>query len=173
MILGIDKRADLRQLVKIIGDDRFSFGSAERLMQTMGLTPGSVSPFGLIHACEPECARDHRRGPAKRRAADLPSEHQYRERDDLVCRSREVPGFARQCRSLHSRVGPTYPRSLWPHVGAQDALPKPDAVRRHFDELVVVDPLDGLLEPELGAAESGARLRRRSRRACSSASFPS
>lgn len=49
VILGIDKRADLRQLVKIIGDDRFSFGSAERLMQTMGLTPGSVSPFGLIH----------------------------------------------------------------------------------------------------------------------------
>ena len=50
VILGIDKRADLRQLVKIIGDDRFSFGSPERLMQTMGLTPGSVSPFGLIHA---------------------------------------------------------------------------------------------------------------------------
>ncbi len=49
VILGIDKRADLRQLVKIIGDDRFSFGSAERLMQTMRLTPGSVSPFGLIH----------------------------------------------------------------------------------------------------------------------------
>ena len=49
VILGIEKRADLRQLVKIIGDDRFSFGSADRLMQTMGLTPGSVSPFGLIH----------------------------------------------------------------------------------------------------------------------------
>lgn len=49
VILGIEKRADLRQLVKIIGDDRFSFGSAERLMQTLGLTPGSVSPFGLIH----------------------------------------------------------------------------------------------------------------------------
>ena len=49
VILGIEKRADLRQLVKIIGDDRFSFGSAERLMQTMGLTPGSVSPFGLLH----------------------------------------------------------------------------------------------------------------------------
>ena len=49
VILGIEKRADLRQLVKIIGDDRFSFGSAERLMDTMGLTPGSVSPFGLLH----------------------------------------------------------------------------------------------------------------------------
>ena len=49
VILGVDKRADLRQLVKIIGDDRFSFGSAERLMQTLGVTPGSVSPFGLLH----------------------------------------------------------------------------------------------------------------------------
>jgi Ala-tRNA(Pro) deacylase len=26
-----------------------SFGSPERLMATLGLTPGSVSPFGLIH----------------------------------------------------------------------------------------------------------------------------
>ena len=49
VVLGIDKRADLRELVKIIGDDRFSFGSPERLMQTLGVTPGSVSPFGLLH----------------------------------------------------------------------------------------------------------------------------
>ena len=50
VILGVEKRADLQQLVKIIGDDRFSFGSAERLVQTLGVTPGSVSPFGLLHA---------------------------------------------------------------------------------------------------------------------------
>jgi Ala-tRNA(Pro) deacylase len=49
VILSIDKQADLRQLVKIIGDDRFSFGSPERLMATLGVTPGSVSPFGLLH----------------------------------------------------------------------------------------------------------------------------
>jgi len=49
VILGVDKRADLQQLVKVIGDDRFSFGSAERLMATLGVTPGSVSPFGLLH----------------------------------------------------------------------------------------------------------------------------
>jgi Ala-tRNA(Pro) deacylase len=48
VILGIEKRADLKELVKIIGDDRFSFGSAERLKHTLGLTPGSVSPFGLL-----------------------------------------------------------------------------------------------------------------------------
>ena len=49
VILEISKQADLRQLVKIIGDDRFSFGSPERLMDTLGVTPGSVSPFGLLH----------------------------------------------------------------------------------------------------------------------------
>jgi Ala-tRNA(Pro) deacylase len=49
VILEIGKQADLRHLVKIIGDDRLSFGSPERLMATMGLTPGSVSPFGLLN----------------------------------------------------------------------------------------------------------------------------
>ena len=49
VIVGVEKRVDLQQLVKTIGDDRLSFGSAERLMQTLGLTPGSVSPFGLLH----------------------------------------------------------------------------------------------------------------------------
>ncbi len=48
-ILGIHKQADLRRLVKIVGDDRFSFGSAERLQDCLGVTPGSVSPFGLIN----------------------------------------------------------------------------------------------------------------------------
>jgi Ala-tRNA(Pro) deacylase len=49
VILGIEKQADLRHLVKIIGDDRLSFGSPERLMKYLGVTPGSVSPLGLIH----------------------------------------------------------------------------------------------------------------------------
>ncbi len=49
VILGIEKQADLRHLVKVIGDDRLSFGSPERLMSNLGITPGSVSPFGLIH----------------------------------------------------------------------------------------------------------------------------
>jgi Ala-tRNA(Pro) deacylase len=49
VILEINKQADLRELVKVIGDDRFSFGSPERLMDTLGVTPGSVSPFGLLH----------------------------------------------------------------------------------------------------------------------------
>jgi Ala-tRNA(Pro) deacylase len=49
VILEIAKRADLKDLVKIVGDDRLSFGSPERLMQALQLTPGSVSPFGLLN----------------------------------------------------------------------------------------------------------------------------
>jgi Ala-tRNA(Pro) deacylase len=49
VILAVDKQADLRQLVKVIGDDRLSFGSPDRLMSHLGVTPGSVSVFGLIH----------------------------------------------------------------------------------------------------------------------------
>ena len=49
VILGIDKQADLKGLVTLVGDDRLSFASPERLMTHLGVTPGSVSPFGLIN----------------------------------------------------------------------------------------------------------------------------
>jgi len=40
---------DLQRLVTLIGDDRLSFASPDRLMRYLGLEPGSVSPFGLIN----------------------------------------------------------------------------------------------------------------------------
>jgi Ala-tRNA(Pro) deacylase len=43
------KRADLRAVADQIGDGKLSFGSPERLKTHLGLTPGSVSPFGLIN----------------------------------------------------------------------------------------------------------------------------
>src|SRR3954468_21606712 len=49
VILEISRRADLKDLVKVVGDDRLSFGSPDRLMAELGLTPGSVSPFGLLN----------------------------------------------------------------------------------------------------------------------------
>lgn len=48
-IVPIGKQADLRLLAEVIGDDRLSFASPARLMTCLGVTPGSVSPFGLIH----------------------------------------------------------------------------------------------------------------------------
>jgi len=49
VILSIAKRADLQQLVKVIGDDRLSFGSPDRLKAALNLTPGSVSAVGFIN----------------------------------------------------------------------------------------------------------------------------
>jgi Ala-tRNA(Pro) deacylase len=49
VILDHSKRADLRALSAELGDDRLGFASPERLMRYLHLTPGSVSPFGLIH----------------------------------------------------------------------------------------------------------------------------
>jgi Ala-tRNA(Pro) deacylase len=49
VVLEISKKADLKQIVRMVGDDRLSFGSPDRLMAELGLTPGSVSPFGLLN----------------------------------------------------------------------------------------------------------------------------
>lgn len=43
------KQTDLKVLREQIGCSRLSFGSEERLMKQLGLTKGSVSPFGLIN----------------------------------------------------------------------------------------------------------------------------
>ena len=84
VILAVEKQADLRQLVKVIGDDRLSFGSPDRLMSHLGVTPGSVSVFGLIHEGSNSGEGDRGRRPAVGGAADLPPERQPGERQHLV-----------------------------------------------------------------------------------------
>jgi Ala-tRNA(Pro) deacylase len=49
VILEHTKRADLRAVADQVGDGKLSFASPDRLMSYLGVTPGSVSPFGLIH----------------------------------------------------------------------------------------------------------------------------
>jgi Ala-tRNA(Pro) deacylase len=49
VIIDWRKRANLRSVSDQIGDGKLSFGSPDRLMKHLGVTPGSVSPFGLIH----------------------------------------------------------------------------------------------------------------------------
>jgi Ala-tRNA(Pro) deacylase len=49
LIMALLKRANLRAVADQIGDGRLSFGTPERMMTYLGVTPGSVSPFGLIH----------------------------------------------------------------------------------------------------------------------------
>ena len=49
VILELHKRANLRAVADQIGDGRLTFGAPEQMMSYLGVTPGSVSPFGLIH----------------------------------------------------------------------------------------------------------------------------
>lgn len=49
VIVEASRQVDLKALNRALGDDRLSFGSAERLMKYLGLAPGAVSPFGLLN----------------------------------------------------------------------------------------------------------------------------
>ena len=44
-----DTRVDLKALPRTIGSAKLSFGSAELMAQTLGVTPGAVTAFGLIN----------------------------------------------------------------------------------------------------------------------------
>jgi Ala-tRNA(Pro) deacylase len=44
-----DARVELNRLDKVIGSARLSFGSADRLWASLGVRPGSVTPFALIN----------------------------------------------------------------------------------------------------------------------------
>jgi Ala-tRNA(Pro) deacylase len=44
-----DRQIDLKALPNIIGAARLSFGSADRLLRVLGVTPGSVTPFAVIN----------------------------------------------------------------------------------------------------------------------------
>jgi Ala-tRNA(Pro) deacylase len=47
-----DTAIDLKRLHTVIGSARLSFGSAELMEQALGVTPGSVTAFGLINDVE-------------------------------------------------------------------------------------------------------------------------
>jgi Ala-tRNA(Pro) deacylase len=49
VVLEDTKRADLRHLARAIGSTRLSFASEESLEKQLQLTPGAVTPFGLIN----------------------------------------------------------------------------------------------------------------------------
>ena len=49
VILYYDSKLNIRELEQKLHQGKLSFASDRRLMQYLGLTPGSVSPFGLIN----------------------------------------------------------------------------------------------------------------------------
>ncbi len=49
VIVESRKSVDLKRLTDLLGEDRLSFASAERLERLLGLSAGAVSPFGLLN----------------------------------------------------------------------------------------------------------------------------
>jgi len=49
VILRHSKHANLRAVSDQLGDGKLTFGSPDRLKEHLGVTPGAVSPFGLIN----------------------------------------------------------------------------------------------------------------------------
>jgi Ala-tRNA(Pro) deacylase len=49
VVLAFTRRGDLAALGDLFGERKLGFASPERLLAHLGLTPGSVSPFGLIN----------------------------------------------------------------------------------------------------------------------------
>jgi Ala-tRNA(Pro) deacylase len=46
------RRIDMNRLSKALGSPRLSFGKPDLLLETLGVTPGSVTPFALINDAE-------------------------------------------------------------------------------------------------------------------------
>ncbi|WP_299589634.1 prolyl-tRNA synthetase associated domain-containing protein [uncultured Tateyamaria sp.] len=47
-----DQQIDLKTLNKTLGTGRLSFGSAERLMEHLGVRPGAVTPLAMINGAQ-------------------------------------------------------------------------------------------------------------------------
>lgn len=56
VILDEDKNINLKLLAKQIGSTRLSFAAEEKLFEKLKLTPGSVTPFGLINNTDSDVA---------------------------------------------------------------------------------------------------------------------
>ena len=49
VVANSETRVDLKALSKKLGAGRFSFGKPELLMETLGVTPGSVTAFAVVN----------------------------------------------------------------------------------------------------------------------------
>jgi len=49
VLLPAEKRTDLKKLAGLLGENKITFASPDDLQAKLGLTPGEVSPFGLLN----------------------------------------------------------------------------------------------------------------------------
>lgn len=49
VVLHCDQNMNIHQIEKMLKQGKLTFASEQRLMKWLGVTPGSVTPFGLIN----------------------------------------------------------------------------------------------------------------------------
>ncbi len=49
LTLHEDRQVDLRETARLVGTNRFSFASEQRLMHFLGVVPGAVSPLSILN----------------------------------------------------------------------------------------------------------------------------
>lgn len=50
LVVALEGRTlDLAEVARALGHKRFSFASSERLLRYLGVTPGAVTPFGVVN----------------------------------------------------------------------------------------------------------------------------
>lgn len=52
VVVGHDTAADLKRLKNLLGVDKLSFASPERLMSLLGVSPGAVTLLGIVNDAE-------------------------------------------------------------------------------------------------------------------------
>ncbi len=84
------RRVDTNRLAKVLGCPRLSFGKPELLLETLGVTPGSVTPFALIND------QDHHVQPLLDKAMlshDLLNYHPLTNEATTTIKSEDLPRF--------------------------------------------------------------------------------
>lgn len=84
------RRIDMNRLAKVLGCPRLSFGKPDLLLEVLGVTPGSVTPFALIND------RDHRVRPLLDKALldhDLLNYHPLTNEATTTIKSSDLPVF--------------------------------------------------------------------------------
>ncbi len=89
-----DREINLKALPDHIGSKRLSFGSADRLLRVLGVTPGSVSPFCVINdpTCEVELVLD-----AEMMSKDTINVHPLVNTQTTSVRTDDLLTFVRHC----------------------------------------------------------------------------
>lgn len=101
LILPAQKRSDLKEFAKVVGEEKVTFASSGDLMEKLGLEPGSVSPFGVVNDMKNEVELYIDKEVAD---ADIVSFHPNRNTATLELSKEMFHKFLQSIKNLHTII---------------------------------------------------------------------